>query len=192
MDYLIYDCEIKSLIPPKDGVLLPGYSYCKGWGDYVGMGISVVGFAKSNGISYAWWESSLFDMSDLVKITDGYKLIGFNSKSFDDKLLAANGVHVQTSYDLFEEILIAAGQKGKAYWKEGFSYSLGKIGEANGYPKTGSGELAPKLWQDGKYQEVIDYCLNDVKVTHELLKLGWAGKLIDPNTGKPLKLRPLA
>jgi hypothetical protein len=68
---------------------------------------------------------------------------------------------------------------------------LAKLGQANGFPKTGSGELAPKLWQDGRFQDVIDYCLNDVKITNEILHLGLKGKLIDPNTGRPLTLAPL-
>ena len=36
--------------------------------------------------------------------------------------------------------------------------------------KTGTGANAAILWQRGKYQEVIDYCLNDVKLTLDLLK----------------------
>jgi hypothetical protein len=35
------------------------------------------------------------------------------------------------------------------------------------------------------------YCLNDVKVTTAILELGLAGELIDPNTGKKLRLAPL-
>jgi hypothetical protein len=39
------------------------------------------------------------------------------------------------------------------------------------------------LWQIGKRQEVIDYCLNDVEITRKIWELGLEGKLIDPNTG---------
>lgn len=68
---------------------------------------------------------------------------------------------------------------------------LHAVAKANGMSKTGTGSLAPKLWQEGKRQEVIDYCLNDVTLTYKLLNLGLDGKLKDPNTGKSLKLRPL-
>jgi hypothetical protein len=123
---------------------------------------------------------------------DGTVLIGFNSKNFDDKLLQANGINIKTGYDLLEEIRLAAF--GSTRWQDtpkGCNFSLGKIGEANGFPKTGSGELATALWQQGRHEDVIRYCLNNVKITHELLLLGWAGILIDPNTGKKLRTRSL-
>lgn len=198
-NYLIYDCEIAKLIPPKDGTRLDGYEYCDGWNDHQGMGVAVVGFYCSwNSPSDAlrWWaighQFPLNEWFPPARTTDlTTHVIGFNSKRFDDKLMAAHGVTIKTTYDLLNEILLAAGQLGKPYWKKGLSYSLGKIGEANGFPKTGTGELAPQLWQDGKFQEVITYCMNDVRITHELLKLGWAGELIDPNDGKKLLLRSL-
>jgi hypothetical protein len=191
MDYLIYDCEIEKLIPPKDGQRVDGYDYCEGWGDHAGMGVSVVGFGYADG-STGFWDSRNLSLKDLQIAVAPYKsVIGFNSKKFDDKLMAAHGVTIKTTYDLLDEILIAAGWYKKPYWKDGLSYALGKIGEANGFPKTGTGELAPKLWQDGAFDSVIEYCLNDVRITHELLKLGWAGELIDPNDGKRLKLRTL-
>ena len=39
------------------------------------------------------------------------------------------------------------------------------------------------LWQQGKHQEVIDYCMNDVKITKELILLFLDLHLKDPNTG---------
>lgn len=80
---------------------------------------------------------------------------------------------------------------GSPRWQDtppGFTYSLGALGAANGFPKTGTGELAPKLWQEGRKNDVADYCRNDVKVTYRLLQRGIKGELIDPNTGKFLKL----
>jgi hypothetical protein len=74
---------------------------------------------------------------------------------------------------------------------KGWSYKLDAIAKANGMAKTGTGELAPIMWQRGQKQEVIDYCLNDVRVTTAILELGLAGELADPNTGKKLRLAPL-
>jgi hypothetical protein len=131
-------------------------------------------------------------LNQWFEANDETLLIGFNSKSFDDKLLQANGINIKTDYDLLEEIRLAAF--GSTRWQDtpnGCGYSLGEIGEANGCLKTGDGELAPVLWQQGRYEEVIKYCLNDVKITHELLLLGWAGRLVDPNTGKKLRTRSL-
>jgi hypothetical protein len=132
------------------------------------------------------------NLAEWFEYNKGMATIGFNSKNFDDKLLQANGVNAKTDYDLLEEIRLAAfGSTRRQDTPKGCSYSLGKLGEANGFPKTGSGELAPVLWQQGRHEEVIKYCMNDVKITHELLLLGWAGELVDPNTGKKLRTRSL-
>lgn len=190
ISYLVYDCEIINCIPPKDGERDDRYSYCKGWHDHIGMGISVIGYYSSRADEYGYTSS----LKSFDAIAQSHSLIiGFNSRNFDDKLLAANGLSVQTGYDLLEEIRITAF--GSPRWQDtpkGCSYSLGVLAEANGYQKTGRGDLAPVWWQDGEFQKVIDYCLQDVKVTVELLKLGLQGELIDPNTGKKLKLRELA
>jgi DEAD/DEAH box helicase domain-containing protein len=194
-DFLIYDAEILRVIPPRDerdrDLTL---DYCDGWNDHKGMGISVVGFGTSK---REWfWDATAPDpflVRDFQTAKEnGNLVVGFNSRSFDDRLMAAHGIEVQTDYDLLEEVRIAAGFA--AHWQsvpKGFSYKLDAIAKANGMAKTGSGELAPKLWQEGKHQEVIEYCLMDIKITRQMLLLGLAGELVDPNTGRMLQLREL-
>jgi hypothetical protein len=190
---LIYDCEIISLIDTGKIPRLEGYRYCNGWRDYSNMGISVIGTyvlhpsIKINGFKHP------FDADLVQKFFDSFDIvIGFNSKGFDDKLLSYNGIEVETTYDLLEEIRYAAYSSRS--WEDcpkGHSYKLDAIAQANGMAKSGSGELAPKLWQDGKHQEVIDYCLHDCVITAKLLNLGLNGQLIDPNTGSKLQLKQL-
>ena len=189
---LVYDCEIIKCIPT--GATFSDYEYCGGWTDFENMGISVIGFYSNkqslwfNG--YCYCLAPFHDFQRLVNSES--KIVGFNSKNFDDNLCKANGINITTNYDLLEEIRIAAF--GSKHWEDtpkGHSYSLGMIASANGAAKTGKGELAPQLWQEGKHQEVIDYCVNDVKLTVELLNLGLKGKLINPNNGEYLQLRPL-
>ena len=194
-EYIIYDCEIIKCIPQKGVNLEKFYEMCKGWDDFKNMGISCVGLGYSDG-TLDCWASHKEPLQALQyifqKVARNKKIVGFNSKSFDDNLMAANGVIARTDYDLLEEIRLAA--YGSSRWEDtppGFSYSLDAIARANGEAKSGSGALAPQLWQQEKYQEVIDYCLNDVKITKKLLHLGLEGKLKDPNTGKLLQLRPL-
>jgi DEAD/DEAH box helicase domain-containing protein len=187
MNYLIYDCEIEKLIPPRNEQRMDGYEYCEGWRDFENMGISVIGCKWSGEKSpFACFSADEFRRIEAQRTV---MLIGFNSWSFDDELLKANGYNTFTEYDVLEQVRLAAyGSDSYKDQPKGYSYSLGKIAEANGFAKTGSGELAPKLWQDGRRQEVIDYCLNDVVITEKILLLGLEGKLIDPNDGKLLKL----
>jgi hypothetical protein len=191
-DFLIYDAEILKMIPPKqESDRVAFLDYCNGWHDHKGMGISCVGFGNAE-MEWAWQLGDEAELADYFCNDGSRPIVGFNSRSFDDRLMAAHGVGVRTDYDLLEEVRIAAGFS--AHWgsvPKGFSYKLDAIARANGMAKTGSGELAPKLWQEGKRQEVVDYCLMDIKITRQMLLLGLAGELVDPNTGEMLQLRSI-
>jgi len=186
---LVYDCEIINRIPEAGGYKDPRYTYCDGWKDFQNMGISVIAYGCIN-TSIQITHSKHPDFSSFQKaVNNAERIMGFNSKEFDDKLCAANNIQVTTTYDLLEEVRIAA--YGSPNWEdqpEGFSYSLGAIAKANKMSKTGSGTQAPKLWQQGLKQDVITYCINDVRMTANIYLLGIKGVLIDPNTGVNLLL----
>jgi len=201
MNLFIYDCEILKMIPQRNQPNDPKYQYCNGWTDYKGMRASVLGAAivEDDEVEYRSFvldrmTSSTVDLDELdIEFHAKHSpVVGFNSLNFDDKLMAAHGINIKTDYDLLDEVRLAAyGSTDYRECPKGRSYKLGKIGEANGFPKTGNGEMAPKMWQDGRHQEVIDYCLNDVRIVYQLLKLGLAGQLVDPNTNGFLQLRAL-
>jgi hypothetical protein len=196
MNYLIYDLEICRAIPPKDpNARLLDIDYCGGWEDFENMGISCISWAIVDGndgglISaevYLWNDFSRLKFMEAISKNDNL-VTGFNTKKFDDRLMAANGVTVASDFDILELIIEAAGQKGKPYWEQGYSYSLAKIGAANGIEKTGTGENAPILWQQNKIADLITYCLNDATIEAQTLAKLLAGELIDPNTNQKLKV----
>jgi|GEM_PF-859663 DEAD/DEAH box helicase domain-containing protein len=188
-----------------------GYQYCAGWNDFENMGIAVIGVCNIDTEELYYFSDRDHNLKrgkylegfnhfpgafvDFDAITEKgeIELIewwGFNSLNFDDKLCRANGIDIYTNHDLLCQIRLAAF--GSSHWEDqprGSSYSLGAIAKVNGMAKSGSGELAPKLWQDGKHQEVIDYCLNDCLITARLIKLFERGALIDPNTGEKLNVK---
>ena len=174
---LILDCEIKKLIKNKKEAIKEGYVYANGWNDYLGMGISIVGGYSYKYEHYRHWTDSL--LPDLQKVIDEHDLIvGFNILNFDWKLLEAFGVQIPRDkiYDIYLEIKRAANV-GK--FEKGFNLkNLALINNIS--QKSGHGAQAPEMWQQGKETEVIDYCLQDVKVTKELLDLIMEGKLQDP------------
>jgi DEAD/DEAH box helicase domain-containing protein len=200
--YLVYDCEIARMIPSSREPIDFTLEYCGGWNDYAGMGISVIGylFVEDNQpypgiVSYASEPKKLKSQIDnfLSKVVRAQSIIGFNSRNFDDRLLQTHGIPIQTDYDLLENIRLAT--IGSPRWQDtpsGWSYKLDAIARVNGMRKTGSGELAPKLWQQGRKQELVDYCLNDVAITHKILNLGIKGELIDPNTRRRIRLPDLS
>ncbi|WPF87560.1 hypothetical protein WEU38_12120 [Cyanobacterium aponinum AL20118] len=212
---LIYDCEIINLIPQKDEECLTGYWYCDGWHDFSNMGISVIGtwrnfdiitlLGKTIIIPLPWGKYEAFvnynsyikkeDFKHLSLFRKFYQLyclcdslIGFNSISFDDKLMKANGLMVDTDFDLLCEVRETVGMpRHYVRGKTRGGYNLNNLAVTNGLgAKSGSGKLAPILWQDGKYQEVIEYCLNDVKLLKKMYFRFIRNRLVDPHTKKPL------
>lgn len=53
----------------------------------------------------------------------------------------------------------------------GYRISLENLAQAVlGRGKTGNGAMAPILWREKKYKEVIDYCNNDVQLTADIYR----------------------
>jgi DEAD/DEAH box helicase domain-containing protein len=205
MKTLIYDCEIIQCIPNQYEKRNPSLTYCDGWNDYRNMGISVIGTWRNYATFNPFGKYEAFvnetnltevglthldPFNKLQKLADQADLIvGFNSLSFDDRLCRANGIDIQTDYDLLIEVRKASGQGDGRYCygltKKG--YALKDLARANlPYNKSGSGELAPVLWQQGKHQEVISYCLRDIKITKELYFKFINNQLLDPLDGSLL------
>lgn len=187
MNILIYDCEIIKCIPDKNDLRKSGLEYCKGWDDYANMGISLIG---------AWlsWDNSIkiYPQSAFKAFQDAVNhaelIVGFNSISFDDKLCRANGIEISTDYDLLSEVWAAAGMpRTYTYGVTRAGYKLENLAWANlGRGKTGSGELAPELWQRGKEWEVARYLTDDILITKGIFQ---KRQLIDPTDKSILQLR---
>lgn len=187
LDAIVYDAEIVNCVPTSDEPRDPDLAYCQGWNDKAGMGVAVVAAIDLwTGQPRIFLEDNLAEFAAMVATR--FHLIGFNSKSFDDPLLAAAGVSVTTTYDLKLEFFKALGQRLKSY-KGG--RTLDAIAAANlGEQKSMKGALAPVLWQRGQKGQVIDYCLKDVFLTARLIHKLPA--LIDPVTGQTVTLTPMA
>ena len=168
---IIYDCEIIKAVPQRNEERLSDIEYCDGWDDVENMGISVIcaydyeteryrTFLEDNSKEF----QALVDDADLV--------IGFNSLKFDNTLCRAHGLSVpdEKSYDLLVEIWKGAGLGPKFEYPSHVGFGLDVCSKANfGTEKTHHGALAPVDWQRGNYGVVIDYCLNDVKLTKDLI-----------------------
>ena len=196
--YLIYDLEICKAIPPKNAAdRLPDIKYCKDWSDLEGMGIACISWAILNTNTLelertfcSLWDGDPYHQLFSLKTSNRYFIGGFNSWAFDDPLLRRNDFEIRSDFDILDLVLVAAGVKGTAYWKQGYKYNLAAIAAANGMAKTGHGENAPILYQKGQITKLLTYCLNDSIVSAEILVKLLKGELIDPNTQQPLKIDP--
>ena len=135
------------------------------------MGLSCIGAYDYESRRYrVFCEDGFGEFQDLVDSHD--IIVGFNSIGFDNKLCAANGISVpdEKSYDILVEVWKGAGLGPMFEYPTHIGFGLDAICQANfGLSKTGHGAQAPVQWQRGLYGQVIDYCINDVKITKDLL-----------------------
>lgn len=171
---IIYDVEIVNHIGPYRSDL--SIKCCSGWTDYKGMGISVIGaYDFVEGRSRVFLEDNLQEFQRLVDSRE--HIIGYNSSRFDDKLCAAHGIRVATTFDICTEIKRASASPIRS------GYSLDRVAMATmGFGKSEDGAKAPVYWQQGQYGRVIDYCLQDVNIERILFILSQVGQVVDPNT----------
>lgn len=95
---------------------------------------------------------------------NGYKLVTFNGAGFDFKVLADEDptrymnymvqYHIDMFFHLFSVLGYAPGLNALAK-------GMGLGGKTEGV----DGAMAPEMWQQGRYQEVIDYCVRDTRLT---------------------------
>ncbi|MFA6430243.1 MAG: ribonuclease H-like domain-containing protein [Candidatus Paceibacterota bacterium] len=112
-------------------------------------------------------------------------LIGYNSDSFDIPILNkyySGDLTKITSLDLLSEIKESLGRRIK----------LDSVAEATlGRKKTGHGLEAMEWWKQGRIQDVINYCTEDVRITKDIydyaVKNGFL-KYKDINEIKEIKL----
>ena len=159
---LIFDIEIQKAIAKNGEERLAGVEYCAGFEDFNNMGVAVLCcYTYADDRYHVFGECELDDFQALLK--QNRVIIGYNSINFDCKLLAAHDVEIQPerNYDLMREVSLVTGAK---------FLKLDALAEANGAgKKTESGALAPILWQRGEHTRVINYCLNDVRITKSLI-----------------------
>lgn len=194
MNTLIYDIEIIKAIPNRSGPRDPKIEYCEGWHDHENMGVSVIGCYDYREDRYRVFCADNFGAFLSRCAIDGTLLVSFNGISFDNRVIDAclkTKIPERICYDLLVEVWAASGLGPKFAYPSHAGFGLDAICEANfGTKKTGNGAFAPVLWQRSQIGEVIDYCLNDVRLTKQLFDhVLDGGRLKCPKTGNPLTLR---
>lgn len=149
MHFIVFDLETKNIfrdVGKMDPKLLD---------------ISVLGaYDSATGKYSAYFENELPKLWPVLEKADA--LVGYNSDHFDipilDKYYPGDLKKIK-SIDLMKDIKQACGKR----------LGLNAIASATlGVKKSGHGLDAYRWWREGKYEQVRDYCLDDVKITKEL------------------------
>jgi hypothetical protein len=164
------------------------YVFCDGWDDYDGMGLAVIGvrdcLTKEN---LFFTRDQLQEFQELLNQRDF--LIAFNSVRFDNNLLKAQGIELKPTFDILRALWRSSGLDPNEFTNNHKGYGLEQIAILNQVGrKSGKGALAPILWQQGKKQEVIDYCLQDVELLRQVLYKATINQLVHPISGERIKL----
>lgn len=179
---VVYDLEIEKCVP-GDGPMDPNYQYCKGWGDKAGMGVSVLtAIDLWTGRSHVYLRDNLHDFQNLCARRGN--VIGFNSASFDDLVMAAAGFPVITTWDLKVALggLLPGGVRVKG--RKLSDYVRVNLPGQDG--KSMDGADAPKAWQREEYGRVIDYCMGDTFLLAELVSC--LPSIVDPVTRQTVQV----
>ncbi len=112
-------------------------------------------------------------------------LIGFNSDHFDIPLLNkyyAGDLGKLKSLDLLKEVRASLGRRIK----------LDTLAEATlGKGKIGHGLDATRWWKEGKFDLVIKYCIDDVRITKEIYEYALKHHHLKYRDGQTIKEIPL-
>jgi len=149
MREITFDIETRNLIPALARQ------------DMTRLELAIVGVHDSETDEYtSYSQEELPKLWPLIEKAD--VLIGFNSDSFDIPLLNnyyPGDLTKIRSLDLLVEVHKALGRRIR----------LQSLAEATlGHGKSASGIQAVEWWQQGLYEKVRKYCLQDVRVTREL------------------------
>lgn len=173
MDKLVLDIETKNTFAD-----VGGQQFLKN------LDMSFAGVYSYNQDKYlAFHEADFPRLSELFK--QAGLIIGFASNRFDVPILNKYvdlDVYAIPRVDILDEIEMATGRR----------VSLDILARTNlGMQKTADGLKAIEFYREGKFKELEDYCIQDVRVTKEIYDLARRrGYLLVPNrlTGENEKI----
>ena len=180
---IVYDIEILKAVPPRNGQREIGVEYCEGWEDHAHMGISTICVYDYETCRYrVFCHDNFQEFQALVHEHQRRGIVSFNGVQFDDKVCWHNGLKVESTYDILRELWVSAGLPPTFQGASHKGFGLDACAKVNfGLGKTGYGGDAPAQWQQGQIGKVVDYCLEDVRLTKLLLdKIENDHVLLDP------------
>lgn len=164
-DFIVFDIETKNTLAEV------------GKDNFDGLQVSVVGlfsYAQDRYLSFD--EHHMVECSELLR--DAECIIGFSITRFDIPVLNKHckfNLFGIPRIDLLDDIEIQLGRR----------ISLDILAKTNlGTGKTHHSLEAPTMYREGKFEELSEYCLHDVRITKELYELARTqGYLFVPQRG---------
>ena len=134
--------------------------------------ISFVGAYDSEKDEFmSFWEKELGKLEEVLKVAD--RVVGYNIWGFDYGVLSS---YMETDLWTLPTLDLMVAMKKVI----GFRPKLDDMARANGIgAKIGKGADAVEYWKKGELDKLEEYCLEDVRLTYEVWRMGEEnGKLL--------------
>jgi DEAD/DEAH box helicase domain-containing protein len=151
--YLVVDIETQNLVQDVGG-----------WDHIDKLKISVACAYDSKSDEYLSFREN--EIKNLIELCEERLVIGYNIRGFDLLVLQAYGLELK-GLDVFD-IMYDLQTLTRQQFLKLEAVARGTLGTG----KSADGLLAVEWWKKGEIQKIIDYCLQDVKVTRDVFQFG--------------------
>ena len=151
--YLILDVETQKLVQDVGG-----------WDHIDKLGISVACAYDSK--SDSWLSFLEADMKKLIELCEERLVIGYNIRGFDLPVMVPYGLNIARidAFDIMYDLQTLTRQQ----FLKLEAVARGTLNAG----KSADGLMAVEWYKTGQIQKIIDYCMQDVKVTRDIFNFG--------------------
>jgi DEAD/DEAH box helicase domain-containing protein len=157
--FLVLDIETQRLVQEVGG-----------WDHVDKLGISVACAYDSMTDKYTSYQEH--EMKKLIDLCEERLVIGYNIRGFDLPVMVPYGLKIQ-NLDVFDIMYDLESLTRQRYLKLE-AVARGTLGTG----KSADGLQAVEWWKAGEIQKIIDYCMQDVKVTLDVFQFGRANGFV--------------
>ncbi len=152
--FLVVDIETKTLVDAVGG-----------WKNFKQLEVSVACAYDSKTDQFLSYRED--QLGELVSLCKERLLVGYNLLGFDLPVLEKYGLPQASELDVFDIMVDVHNVSGWRFVK------LDKIATATlNVGKSADGIMAVEWWKQGEVDKIIEYCLQDVKVTRDVFLHG--------------------
>jgi DEAD/DEAH box helicase domain-containing protein len=135
-----------------------------GWDHVDKLGVSVACAYDSKTGEYLSYQEH--ELKNLIELCEERLVVGYNIRGFDLPVLVPYGLKMKRvdSFDILYDLEALTRQR---YLKLE-AVARGTLGTG----KSADGLMAVEWWKKGEIQKIIEYCIQDVKVTKDVFEFG--------------------
>jgi len=141
-----------------------------GWDNADQMLISIA-VTCSDEDEYRVWREK--DVPEMIRYVSGFdKVVSFNGDNFDSKVVSHYGDVAEMQKRSFDVAQYLSARLKHRVRLESVAQATLNVG------KSADGLLALQWWKEGKIDQIIDYCKQDVKVLKDLVQFGQENQFV--------------